>query len=67
MLQGGNQDLYKELIDTYPDLFITASGGVHNMDDLFTLKKIKCKGVIIGKAIYENRISLRELYEIQNN
>ena len=67
MLQGVNQDLYKELIDTYPDLFITASGGVHNMDDLFTLKKIKCKGVIIGKAIYENRISLRELYEIQNN
>ena len=67
MLQGVNQDLDKELIDTYPDLFITASGGVHNMDDLFTLKKIKCKGVIIGKAIYENRISLRELYEIQNN
>lgn len=67
MLQGVNQDLYKELIDTYPDLFITASGGVHNMDDLFTLKKINCKGVIIGKAIYENRISLRELYEIQNN
>lgn len=67
MLQGVNQDLYKELIDTYPDLFITASGGVHNMDDLFTLKKIKCKGVIIGKAIYENRISLSELYEIQNN
>lgn len=67
MLQGVNQDLYKELIDTYPDLFITASGGVHNMDDLFTLKKIKCKGVIIGKAIYENKISLSELYEIQNN
>lgn len=67
MLQGVNQDLYKELIDTYPDLFITASGGVHNMDDLFTLKKINCKGVIIGKAIYENRISLSELYEIQNN
>lgn len=67
MLQGVNQDLYKELIDTYPDLFITASGGVHNMDDLFTLKKINCKGVIIGKAIYENKISLSELYEIQNN
>ena len=67
MLQGVNQELYKELIEKYPDLFVTASGGVHHVDDLIKLKEIKCSGVIVGKAIYENKISLKELYDIQYN
>ena len=67
MLQGVNQELYKELIEKYPNLFVTASGGVHHIDDLVKLKEIHCKGVIVGKAIYENKISLKELYDIQFN
>lgn len=66
-LQGVNQELYQEIIEKYPDLFVTASGGVHTVDDLVQLKKINCGGVIVGKAIYENRISLSELYDIQFN
>lgn len=64
-LSGVNQDLYKEMIEMYPDVFITASGGVHHIDDLVKLKEAKCNGVIVGKAIYENKISLKELYTIQ--
>jgi phosphoribosylformimino-5-aminoimidazole carboxamide ribotide isomerase len=40
---------------------LIASGGVRSVDDLEKLKGIGCKGAIIGKAIYENKITLQEL------
>ncbi|MEP7266331.1 MAG: 1-(5-phosphoribosyl)-5-[(5-phosphoribosylamino)methylideneamino] imidazole-4-carboxamide isomerase [Saprospiraceae bacterium] len=67
MLQGANQDLYFELSIKYPSLCITASGGVHQIEDLQKLKEINSYGVIVGKAIYENKVSLQDLYFIQNN
>jgi len=61
MLQGVNLPLYKKLRSRFPDLKIIASGGVSGMGDLEKLKYIGVHGVIIGKAIYEKRITLKEL------
>jgi phosphoribosylformimino-5-aminoimidazole carboxamide ribotide isomerase len=63
MLTGPNFQLYKELKDKFPDLEIIASGGIANIEDLHQLNEMGIDGVIIGKAIYENRIQLNELKE----
>src|SRR5262245_25346115 len=60
-LEGPAVSLYKNIIGKFPDLELIASGGVHAIGDLEELERIGCKGVIIGKAIYENRIKLSEL------
>lgn len=60
-LEGPSIDLYKNIITKFPDLHFIASGGVSSISDLYDLREIGCKGVIIGKAIYENKISLKEL------
>ena len=61
LLQGPSFDLYKNLQDKCPDLHIIASGGVSTLDDVEKLAEMKLFGVIIGKAIYENRITLAQL------
>ncbi len=61
LLQGPSLDLYKEIVTRFPDLFFIASGGVSSMKDLEDLEAAGCKGAIVGKAIYENRISLKQL------
>jgi phosphoribosylformimino-5-aminoimidazole carboxamide ribotide isomerase len=60
MLQGPSIDLYKEILSSTSAALI-ASGGVSTLDDLHVLKRIGCSGAIIGKAIYEDRITLNEL------
>ncbi len=60
-LQGPSNDLYKKIIEKFPDLQLIASGGVSNMQDLIDLRAIGCSAAIVGKAIYENRITLEEL------
>ncbi len=60
MLEGASEELYKEILSK-TDINLIASGGVSNMRDLHSLKKIGCEGAIIGKAIYEGRITLKEL------
>lgn len=61
MLQGPNAELYKKLLNRFPEIKLIASGGVSGMTDLEALKKIKVDGVIIGKAIYEGRIEIGTL------
>ena len=63
-LEGPSISLYKEIIRKFPSLYFIASGGVANVDDLYQLKEIGCKGVIVGKAIYEGRITLQELGKV---
>ena len=63
MLQGTAIDLYKQIIDNI-DVKLIASGGVSSIHDLETLQDIGCDGAIIGKAIYEGRISLAELEKL---
>lgn len=60
-LEGPSIDLYKTLKEHFPDVNIIASGGVSSIDDLYLLDDIQCDGVIIGKAIYEKRITLSDL------
>ena len=60
-LEGPSTILYSKIINQFPELHFIASGGVSSMEDLHELKKIGCSGVIVGKAIYENRISIDEL------
>tara|TARA_B110000908_G_C10263869_1_gene461749 strand:+ start:1439 stop:2152 length:714 start_codon:yes stop_codon:yes gene_type:complete len=63
MLQGTSNDLYKEILkETKVNLI--ASGGVSSMDDLLLLKEMGCEGAILGKAIYEGNISLKELQKL---
>ena len=65
-LQGTATELYKKMISKFPKLNVIASGGVTTLQDLHDLKAVGCYGAIVGKAIYENRISLKEL-EIFNS
>jgi len=60
-LEGPSTALYAKIKKQFPDLFLIASGGVAVMDDLHELELAGCDGAIIGKAIYENRISIESL------
>ncbi len=60
-LEGPSIELYKNIIMKFPNLHFIASGGVSTIKDVDQLAEIGCKGVIIGKAIYEERITLQEL------
>ncbi len=60
-LEGPSAILYREILERFPSLWFIASGGVASIDDLHRLKEIGCRGAIVGKAIYENRISLEQL------
>ena len=60
-MKGPSVDLYKKIIEEHPEINLIASGGVTTMDDVIQLKEIGCTGAIIGKAIYEGRITLKEL------
>ncbi len=61
MLSGPAFNLYAEILETFPKLGIIASGGISSMDDILKLNEMGVPGVITGKAIYENRISLKEI------
>jgi phosphoribosylformimino-5-aminoimidazole carboxamide ribotide isomerase len=64
MLTGPNVNLYKKLIASFPNLKLIASGGVSSMQDLTNLNNTGVDGVIVGKAIYENKVSLEELTSV---
>ena len=59
-LNGPNLDVYKNLL-TYKNLNLIASGGIGSLDDINNLKSILCNECVVGKALYENKISLKEL------
>jgi phosphoribosylformimino-5-aminoimidazole carboxamide ribotide isomerase len=61
MLSGPNIELYKKVLLSFPQLNLIASGGVSTMDDLYELQSIGVDGVIVGKAIYEGKITLEQL------
>lgn len=68
MLEGPSFDLYKEILTEIKDIKLIASGGISTYDELPQLAKLGCEGTIIGKAIYEGRISLKQLEQfILNN
>ncbi|MBO6184792.1 MAG: 1-(5-phosphoribosyl)-5-[(5-phosphoribosylamino)methylideneamino]imidazole-4-carboxamide isomerase [Chryseobacterium sp.] len=60
MLEGASEDLYKEILEK-TKIQLIASGGISCIEDVYKMKELGCSGTIIGKAIYEGRISLKEL------
>ena len=61
MLAGPSIELYKEILQKFPDLYLIASGGVSSMNDIEQLQEANVPAVITGKAIYEGEIKLNEL------
>lgn len=63
MLQGPSFELYEKILKNTQDIKLIASGGISTFDELPRLADIGCEGTIIGKAIYEGRITLKQLEE----
>lgn len=63
-MEGPSIDLYKQIMENHPEVNLVASGGVSDINDVLALQEIGCSGVIIGKAIYEGKVSLKELLKI---
>ncbi len=61
MLQGPSFDVYQNLLQEQPNIKLIASGGISAFEELPKLEAMGCEGTIIGKAIYENKIALKEL------
>lgn len=61
MLEGPSFELYQEILTTCENVKLIASGGISTFDELPKLAELGCEGTIIGKAIYEGRISLKQL------
>jgi phosphoribosylformimino-5-aminoimidazole carboxamide ribotide isomerase len=61
LLLGPSTDLYKKILNQHPSIDLIASGGVSSMENLEELRQAGCRGAIVGKAIYENKISLSKL------
>lgn len=60
-LQGPSMQLYEKILNEFSSLHLIASGGVSCLDDLIELEEIGCSAAIVGKAIYENRITISDL------
>ena len=65
-LQGPAIELYQKVIEAYPTLHLIASGGVSSKEDIEALNAAGIPAVVFGKAIYEGKINLKELWDWQN-
>jgi len=63
MLLGAANELYTDILSTVK-INLVASGGIATIDDVLQMQQLGCKGVIIGKAIYEGRITLKQLSKL---
>jgi phosphoribosylformimino-5-aminoimidazole carboxamide ribotide isomerase len=64
MLTGPSLELYQEILQNNPGIYLIASGGVGSLQDILELEKIGIPAVIVGKAIYEGKVTLEELGRI---
>ncbi|HMR89882.1 MAG TPA: 1-(5-phosphoribosyl)-5-[(5-phosphoribosylamino)methylideneamino]imidazole-4-carboxamide isomerase [Saprospiraceae bacterium] len=62
MLAGSSRPLYKEILQGFPHVQLIASGGVHDMDEVGRLQQMGMESIIIGKAIYEGKINIDDLF-----
>ena len=65
-LTGPAIELYQEIMDAYPQLHLIASGGVSSLNDIIALNAAGIPAVVFGKAIYEGKINMKELWDWQN-
>lgn len=61
MLQGPSIELYKQIMKKFPTMHLIASGGVSNLQDIIDLNEANIPAVVFGKALYEGRITLKDL------
>lgn len=66
MLKGPSSLLYQKILERFPELSLVASGGVRSIKDLQALQETGCSGAIIGKAIYEGNITIKELVKFSS-
>jgi phosphoribosylformimino-5-aminoimidazole carboxamide ribotide isomerase len=66
MLTGPSVKTYADILEQFPGIHLTASGGVGNIEDLDALERIDIQAVIVGKAIYEGKISAEEIISFLN-
>ena len=64
LLSGPNLKIYREMKKLFPDLNIIGSGGISSLEDIDSLSKININECVVGKGIYENKISLEELFNV---
>ncbi len=64
MLTGANIKLYKKIMNNYPSIDLIASGGVKDLQDIKSLNELNPYAVVVGKAIYEGKIDLKELAKV---
>ncbi len=64
MLSGPSIVLYSEIMETFPNIYLIASGGVSGKHDLIGLDEARIPAVVLGKAIYEGKITLNEISEL---
>lgn len=60
-MSGPSLELYKEIMDRFPDICLLASGGVRSVEDIDQLSELGVWGVVFGKAFYEGALSLKDL------
>lgn len=65
-LEGPATELYKNIVQKFPSAYFVASGGVSCIEDVERLFEVGCSGIIIGKAIYEGRITLNDLTKLNS-
>jgi len=63
-MKGPSLELYKKILERFPELHFIASGGIRSLDDIYQLEESGCKGAIVGKAIYEGLIKLKDLANV---
>ena len=63
-LEGPSIELYRQMMEKCPQIEIIASGGVGKLEDLVALKQLGVHGVVVGKALYENKFTLKEALAI---
>ncbi|HTB25655.1 MAG TPA: 1-(5-phosphoribosyl)-5-[(5-phosphoribosylamino)methylideneamino]imidazole-4-carboxamide isomerase [Puia sp.] len=63
-MKGPSLELYGKILNRFPGLHFIASGGISSLDDIYRLEETGCRSAIIGKAIYEGLISLKELSHV---
>ncbi|MBP6236391.1 MAG: 1-(5-phosphoribosyl)-5-[(5-phosphoribosylamino)methylideneamino]imidazole-4-carboxamide isomerase [Saprospiraceae bacterium] len=62
MLEGASVSLYQQILTAFPGIYLIASGGVHDMDEVQKLRTMQMESIIIGKAIYEGKILVESLF-----
>ena len=66
-MEGPSVDLYQSILEQYPEIKLIASGGVSELNDLLVLDALGCQAAIVGKAIYEGKVPLNPMKDLNES